>query len=334
MNKGKNEGITLIALVITIIVLLILVGVSLSLVLGEEGLIGRTISAREVNENAEEKELVELAVSSAQIDGEGTITTDKLNNALNETFHNDTEASENEEGWDYQGNKKYKIYQDGKVEDVGNSESILPKEYQQVEYIESTGTQYIDTKIIPTNFENLKVKYTSTFSEGTKYVIGSFEQDFYYGLRRGVNNAWGVISEDYAGLRWHSVSGIYDIDFTPEVNKYYEIIQDGDKLYIDGVLYNGNFIVSAKKITGTIPLYVMARNNKGIADCLATVKLKEIHIEYDNNIKNFVPCYCTTAVTDVNGRQCQSGTIGLYDTVEGKFYTNQGTGTFLKGNDI
>ncbi len=78
----------------------------------------------------------------------------------------------------------------------------------------------------------------------------------------------------------------------------------------------------------------MARNNKGIADCLATVKLKEIHIEYDNNIKNFVPCYCTTAVTDVNGRQCQSGTIGLYDTVEGKFYTNQGNGTFLKGNDV
>ena len=330
MNKGRNKGITLIALVITIIILLILVGLSLQILAGENGLIERTVKSKQAQEDAEEKELVELAVSAAQIDGEGTITTDNLNNALKETFNNDTNASENSEGWTYQGKKRYKIYSNGKVEE----ENLLPDGYTECEYLESTGTQYIDTKIIPTNFENLKVKYTSTFSEGTKYVIGSFEQDFYYGLRRGVNNAWGVISEDYAGLRWHSVSGIYDIDFTPEVNKYYEIIQDGDKLYIDGVLYNGNFIVSAKKITGTIPLYVMARNNKGIADCLATVKLKEIHIEYDNNIKNFVPCYCTTAVTDVNGRQCQSGTIGLYDTVEGKFYTNQGNGTFLKGNDV
>ena len=55
MNKGKNKGITLIALVITIIILLILAGVSLSLVMGEEGLVGRTISTKDVNENAEEK---------------------------------------------------------------------------------------------------------------------------------------------------------------------------------------------------------------------------------------------------------------------------------------
>lgn len=57
---------------------------------------------------------------------------------------------------------------------------------------------------------------------------------------------------------------------------------------------------------------------------------------YEDNIciRNFIPCYCTTTVTDVSNKQCESGTIGMYDLVEGKFYTNQGTGEFLKGKDI
>ena len=58
-------------------------------------------------------------------------------------------------------------------------------------------------------------------------------------------------------------------------------------------------------------------------------KIYDIRI-YDkyNLIKKFIPCCTTTIVTDVNGKQCSAGTAGLYDTVEGKFYTNQGSGTF------
>ena len=49
---------------------------------------------------------------------------------------------------------------------------------------------------------------------------------------------------------------------------------------------------------------------------------------------NLIPCYSTTTVTDVNGNQCSSGTKGMYDLVEGKFYTNQGTGEFIAGPDV
>ena len=57
-KKKKNSGITLIALVITIIVLIILAGVSINLVLGNNGIIAR---AREAKNNyqksaAEEEE--------------------------------------------------------------------------------------------------------------------------------------------------------------------------------------------------------------------------------------------------------------------------------------
>ena len=57
---------------------------------------------------------------------------------------------------------------------------------------------------------------------------------------------------------------------------------------------------------------------------------------YEDDImkRSFIPCYSITTVTDVNGKQCQKDTIGLYDMVEGKFYTNQGTGEFLKGADV
>lgn len=48
----KERGITLVALVVTIVVLLILAGVSISLVLGENGLINKAKKAKTDYENA------------------------------------------------------------------------------------------------------------------------------------------------------------------------------------------------------------------------------------------------------------------------------------------
>ena len=52
MNLQKEKGITLVALVVTIVVLLILAGVSINLVLGENGLITQAKNAREQTETA------------------------------------------------------------------------------------------------------------------------------------------------------------------------------------------------------------------------------------------------------------------------------------------
>ena len=56
MKKEKQEGITLVALVVTIVVLLILAAVSINLVLGENGLISNAKEAREKSKNATEDE--------------------------------------------------------------------------------------------------------------------------------------------------------------------------------------------------------------------------------------------------------------------------------------
>ena len=61
----KNRGITLIALVITIIVLLILAGITLSLTLGENGILQKARTAKIDSEIAREKEQILLAMNSS-----------------------------------------------------------------------------------------------------------------------------------------------------------------------------------------------------------------------------------------------------------------------------
>ena len=62
MKRKKQSGITLIALVVTIVVLLILAGVSINLVLGENGLITQAKEAREQTKSAEVNEKVKWIV--------------------------------------------------------------------------------------------------------------------------------------------------------------------------------------------------------------------------------------------------------------------------------
>ena len=56
MNFMKKNGITLIALVVTIIVLLILAGVSISMLTGQNGILNRAAEAKKKTEESGEKE--------------------------------------------------------------------------------------------------------------------------------------------------------------------------------------------------------------------------------------------------------------------------------------
>ena len=80
MNK-KNNGITLIALVITIIVLLILAGVTIATLTGENGILTRASEASEQTKKANIEEQVKLAVT-ASIGEDGRIDISKLNEEL------------------------------------------------------------------------------------------------------------------------------------------------------------------------------------------------------------------------------------------------------------
>ena len=78
-RKRENRGITLVALVVTIIVLIILAGVSIAMLVGENGIITQAQRAKEETEEAQEKEGIELALTTAKIGENGEQELDQTN---------------------------------------------------------------------------------------------------------------------------------------------------------------------------------------------------------------------------------------------------------------
>ncbi len=101
INKCKEKGITLIALVVTIVVLLILAGITITMVLGEDGILSQAKLAAEKTKEAEEqqeKDLQDLAgMINEAVNGKDPGT---LQEALSskKVFSNTT-------GYDSDGNK-------------------------------------------------------------------------------------------------------------------------------------------------------------------------------------------------------------------------------------
>ena len=85
--RSKN-GITLVALVVTIIVLLILATVSVQVLTGDNGLLTKTETAVQSNNDSQEEEKVKLAVTAAKLAGNGSIITGNLNDELSRNFKN------------------------------------------------------------------------------------------------------------------------------------------------------------------------------------------------------------------------------------------------------
>lgn len=88
----KRNGITLIALVITIIVLIILAGVSISLVLGENGIITKSKQGKKQMQIAEYIEKVELSRAEIITEKLGDVT---LDNVIEQIYKNSIVPKEN-----------------------------------------------------------------------------------------------------------------------------------------------------------------------------------------------------------------------------------------------
>lgn len=87
-NLRNNIGITLISLVVTIVVLLILTGVTIVTLTGENGILTRTSESKENTIKSEEKEGVELAVTTTHIGNNGyeELNQNNLQKAIDNQF--------------------------------------------------------------------------------------------------------------------------------------------------------------------------------------------------------------------------------------------------------
>ena len=88
----KENGITLIALVITIIVLLILAGISIAMLTGDNGILNKATESTTKTKDGEVEEAIKLAIAEIIADNEGfptagitatNLTTTKLGNMNN-----------------------------------------------------------------------------------------------------------------------------------------------------------------------------------------------------------------------------------------------------------
>ena len=115
MNSNKN-GITLIALVITIVVLLILAGVTIGTLTGDNGVLNQASTAKEQTLEKETLEQINLAVIASKTNENAKIDPEVLENELKGYFGDDV-TGDSTNGWTVKSGKNtYIVSADGEVE--------------------------------------------------------------------------------------------------------------------------------------------------------------------------------------------------------------------------
>lgn len=200
----------------------------------------------------------------------------------------------------------YKIY--------GNTEQ-LPQGYTRVEYIESTGTQYIDTGITGNlNTEVIiKVNQISASSQNTITVFGN----------RSDTDKAIVINLPTTVSRKTQRFGNKAIDYSTPLNLNTEYVIKSNK---DGMYVNGDKIIAFNTTTDfTTPYNLRMFQIQGLVGSFYNGSTQIMFCKiYDggNLARNFIPC------------KNPSNVAGMYDTVNDVFYANAGTGTFNTGSVV
>ena len=114
--RTKESGITLLVLVITIVILLILTGVTLSLTIGNNGLITKTAAEKDKWESSEKEEILQSAVLKEAMDGTLSAQTleQELNSAIPGGFGSVSESN-NEIIVTISSEVVYKVWEDGTI---------------------------------------------------------------------------------------------------------------------------------------------------------------------------------------------------------------------------
>ena len=198
----------------------------------------------------------------------------------------------------------------------------VPKGYQQVEYIESSGTQYIDTGYKPN--EDTGVLATYQFSE-----VSTLQQRVYgvHGIdtdNESVSYTHYINGSGGMSYAYKDGTGNWIVTGTNASTTKMTFKENVDQRYISMNGAANTPIQGAITRTSKYNLMIMAASESdGSIVGHGKLKLYEFNIYEDGNlIRQYVPCYRT-----------KDNEIGLYETVEGKFYKNAGSGSFTKGND-
>ena len=190
----------------------------------------------------------------------------------------------------------------------------IPSEYQEVEWIESTGGQYID---LPFGFDptdKIETKFSITDSRSTdRYIVSPIEWNtnnnrFAMGVHAvyAVGFGGSTTSTTRLSPNTNNDGHIHEWHYS---NRLFEIVDLGRSKDVSAINFGST--------TANLRLfYGYSTNTRGK---IATY----YHKKADGTKVNLIPCY-----------RKSDNEIGMYDTVTKTFFTNQGTGTFLKGGNV
>lgn len=182
----------------------------------------------------------------------------------------------------------------------------LPVEYQQVEWIGSSGDnkQYIDTGVVPDENGYYEVKFQATGASGEWKTL-FYAEPYYAPIRQtpsGFTGAKGVL-------------------IAPFDNDMHICVQRANTKTWDGIERDISRFNGIQEATSSILLfYSIGPYGIGLAARVAYFKLYDSD---DTILLYFIPCY-----------RKADNEAGMYDIVNGVFHTNAGTGEFIVGPDV
>lgn len=254
----------------------------------------------------------------------GSGLTDAVKQALLLCFQN--VAWVNSKGQTYYQSLADALGGGGDTPTPGPTPSGLPSAFQEVEYIESTGTQYIVTDIVPTtNAFSFEIEfYRATQSPGSKAIIAgektlttAYLQRFSLSLRSATNKI-GVYSRNWSECTLDSLYG----KKVKAVVSFYP-----SSPYAIGTISADGQSVEVQKTDANEPDIGEGRIvlfEAGDGSAIADVRIYSCVVKVGETvIADLVPCY-----------RKSDNEIGMFDMVSRQFFGNAGTGTFLKGSDV
>lgn len=182
--------------------------------------------------------------------------------------------------------------------------------YTELEYLETTGTQYINTEI--KTKQSLKIECTFSGNQISTLLFGGRKSNGENSLTWGFNNKTYAFS-GFGGNTQRNDTTINTID-----NNKHTIVISNDLYTIDGI---DQILPNRRTFTEFYNIYLFTWNNSDTADtrCFKG-KVYDFKV-YDRDvlIQHLVPAL------DSENTPC------MYDKVTQKFYYNNGTGDFLYG---
>lgn len=196
----------------------------------------------------------------------------------------------------------------------------LPAEYQEVEYVQATGTQAFFTDV-PIQ-DGLTVDSVQTFAMGDNYLFGGNNGNVQICFNGTYNSR---LQSSYNG--YYYWTGGFDVQ-TNNTTKYHVVQtqRNGSQIgFLDDVqILNGTRSTTKDTSAGKTAALFGQRNASDVLNAFYKGKVYSCKVSKDGTLlADFVPCY-----------RKADGEIGMYDLVLQKFYVNEGTGVFLKGADV